>query len=87
MVSFHDAGILSHIKEAGIYFPDHYTLMTDQFDHLPILWDKQKELSAFHGHLSFLCFQIASLRSKERGGNDILLSNAESKAWSHLSIF
>ena len=32
-------------------------LMTDQFDHLPILWDKQKEsLSAFHGHLSLFWF-------------------------------
>lgn len=63
-----------------VFISDHYTLMTDQFDHLPILWDKQKEsLSAFHGHLSFpLAFTLQSWDQRKRGG-DILQLNTERK--------
>lgn len=46
----------------------HFTLMTAQFDHSPILWGKQmKPLFAFQGHLSFLCLSKFTAEIKRRG--------------------
>lgn len=78
MIFLQYADIVNHIKEA-VFIPDHYTLMTDQFDHLPILWDKQRtHCLLFMAIYHTFGFQMLKLRSKKKL-NSILLSNLKVK--------
>lgn len=79
--------ILSHIKEADIYFR---SLYLDDWSIWPSSYSvkqKKESLSAFHGHLSFLWLSDCKAEIKGKGRSDILPPNTESKAWSYLSVF